>query len=597
VARGAGAWALTADELTVVARPTRGAILTGRWSLSFSASDGVVRRGGARWLTDALGARFGEVAGRDVSVTLFAEDLDGDGLPEAIVRRSADASGPSAVRVATWRDGAAVPYPGAASFDGVSELSDVDRDGALDLTWEARVPPGGACDGVPWAPVLTAVAHNTRRGFARDDDTARAWLRAQCPFAPAQLLVRAGEDGDVDVVASFRRAACARVWGASPDAIGRRLQAELPADAPDRCLTAANVTAFARGLWPWLTLPPAPALPPPRPPGASAPPPTVTLAPLPPLVASSALPPPVGPACARVERGHAAWLGRARQESARRGDGAPLDEFVAVLDPSRGCVAAPGGAWALPLDAVRLAPIHTLVASWSVRFVGARGEVWSRREHATPDRSLATIRGVFDYDGDGRGEVILAPTVWGTDTFESDRRWRMYTARGGAVTPYAPAVAAEPFSGVADVDGDGRPDLLDDETFTTSMRCSPESGTIEGPTLLVHARPDGTFSRDDAAARAFVARQCPAPPAWLAAVEGESDFARAWFDVACARLWGASAETVVQSLVVALQRPGSRLTDTCESFRLLAHGAMQRPPLVLTAADLPVTLTPRRAAP
>lgn len=592
-ARGSGAWALTAEELAVAPRAPPNPILTGRWVLSFISSDGVVHRANAQWLTDAFGARFGEDAGRDISLTLAVDDLDNDGLPEAIVTRFSRVRWQpelSEVRVVTWRDGAAAPYVAAASFEGVVEAVDVDHDGALDLTWEARFSPDNAtCAQSLWGPVLTAIAHNTRRGgFSRDDDTARAWLRSQCPFAPAQLLARSTEDNQVDTAETFRRVACARVWGVSVEEITRRARSELTAQTSDACLTTANLTSFAQSLPPWMTLPPAPAPFAPRASGATAShPSTVARMDPPTFVAASTLAAPLSAGCAGVERAYAMWLRRIRQARARAGyDTQSLDEFFEELGPSRGCFTAPGGAWAFMLGGVRVDPVHTLVASWSIRFFGANGGAWSLRERPGFDRTLAKIAGAFDYDGDGRGEAIVEPTVWGTDTFEGRGQWHMYTARGASVMRYAPAVAVEPFTGVADVDLDGRPDLIDDQTLSTPAGCGPDGGTLDGPTLVIHSLPDGSFSRDDRIARAFAARQCPSPPAGLTSIDGEDGLAQAWFDVTCARLWGASAESVVQALVVALQRPGSRLTDTCESFRTLTRAATQHPPLRLTTADV-----------
>lgn len=591
---GEGGWALTADQLTVRRRADRGDILTGRWGLAFISADGVVHPARAPWLAGALGERFGDDGGGDVYVRLHARDLDGDGVPEALVQRSAYRVGggdESALRVVSWRGGTASPYAAAAGFEDAAEASDADHDGALDLLWLARFAPAdGVCGWGAGRVALVAIAHNDGRGaFSRDDDTARAWLRAQCPGPPTRLIAPEGGDSDspsLRVEDTLRRVACARVWGASADEVARRLEAERP--PPDEpCLAAGVLAAFARGLRPWAALSPAPA-----PVVAAAPPSAVARAPAgpvappppPPRVTARSLPAPLAAPCARVERAHAGWLARARQELARHdSDPASLGDLFDDVAPGSGCVAAPGGAWALPLDALRHDPVHSIAAAWSIRFFDARGTASSRREQPDLDRWFAEVRGVFDFDGDGRGEAIVRPTVWGTDPPERVHRWSVYTARGGAVVPYAPAVAVAPFSSIADVDRDGRPDLLDEETFASPSACGQGNGTFYGPTLVAHARADGTFSRDDDAARAFVMAQCPSPPTHLAAIDGGDDFARAYVDVACARLWGASAESVVLSLVAALRRPGSHLTDTCESFRLLADVALRHPPLVLTA--------------
>ena len=253
-------------------------------------------------------------------------------------------------------------------------------------------------------------------------------------------------------------------------------------------------------------------------------------------VAARTLPPPLAEGCARVEAQRAAELARVQQERARREE-LRGEEVFRVLYGLGGCVVAPGGAWSLALDALHTDPVQEVVASGSLRFFGDDGSVAAGPGQPTPDRWAAEVRGVFDYDGDGRAEVILRPTVWGTDPPENQERWDVYTARGGAVVPYAPAAAAQ-VTGVEDVDRDGRPDLLDANTFATPGGCGQGSGFLYGPTLVAHSLADGTFARDDAAARAYVGAQCPAPPARLYPGDGPGAFAQTVFNVGCARLWG-----------------------------------------------------------
>ena len=582
-----GGWALPVEQVTARRRGDRPFAVTGRWGLAFVAPDGAVHPVAAPWLGEALGTSFGDDGTNEFWIRLVAHDLDGDGVPEAIVLRETLVQGQvrrEELRVVTWRGGAASPYLPAQGFEDVSNVQDVDHDGRLDLVWWTRFEAPSTCGDLHVG--LQAIAHGTERGtFARDDDVARAWLRGQCAEPPARLVVPAGpndEGANDHLNETLRRVACARVWGATAEEVARRLQAESAAGTGDACLPAAALAAFAQGLRPWTTLAhatlpalgSAPAGLPLQPDSDPEPPPM--------RMAARALPQPLARGCARVEAQRAAWLARARRSDP---PGDP-DDIFDVVDGLGGCVAAPGGAWALPLDALRADPIHSLVAGWSIRFLGEDGSVAVGVGDTTPDPSAAEVRGAFDYDGDGRAEVILRPTVWGTDPPEDLERWRVYTARGGAVVPYAPAAAVE-VTGVEDVDRDGRPDLLDANTFATPGGCGQGSGFLYGPTLVAHSLADGTFARDDAAARAYARAQCPAPPARLHPGDGPDAFAQTVFNVSCARLWGASAEAVVSQLVAAMREPGSGLEDSCESFRLLATHAVQHPPFVLTSADVP----------
>ncbi|MBK8695284.1 MAG: hypothetical protein IPN17_24180 [Deltaproteobacteria bacterium] len=98
------------------------------------------------------------------------------------------------------------------------QLSDLDRDGRLDVSTVAEAP--GA---------VVFVAHALPAGgFSMDDEVARIALRGQCPERPSALLVPVPADApeeddpnDDDDLA--RRVACARVWGLSASAIASLL--------------------------------------------------------------------------------------------------------------------------------------------------------------------------------------------------------------------------------------------------------------------------------------------------------------------------------------------------------------------------------------
>jgi hypothetical protein len=120
------------------------------------------------------------------------------------------------------------------------------------------------------------------------------------------------------------------------------------------------------------------------------------------------------------------------------------------------------------------------------------------------DRSELKAELTFDYDGDGQDELIVGSSEWqnggGTDDSVVVLR-----AAGQKVVPYEVGFA---FNGVADVDGDGRPDLLQGDFFRTGV-CALGSRYEAGPPLLVHSLPNGKFSASDDTARRWAATTCP----------------------------------------------------------------------------------------
>jgi len=70
-------------------------------------------------------------------------------------------------------------------------------------------------------------------GFNADDPTTRAFARRDCASAPSPVIVAGKTDGDgVDLAASARRLACARLWGVG--------EAALLAEIADQCGTTAG---------------------------------------------------------------------------------------------------------------------------------------------------------------------------------------------------------------------------------------------------------------------------------------------------------------------------------------------------------------------
>ena len=106
------------------------------------------------------------------------------------------------------------------------------------------------------------------------------------------------------------------------------------------------------------------------------------------------------------------------------------------------------------------------------------------------------------------------------------------------------------YDGAVDHDGDGIYDLVSERTLWPGRECFGMSGAdiVGNPAVLHHARPDGTLSRRDAVAADFLREQCPKPPARLLS-GGDYDWEmRSMRRIACARIWGQSADEVIRRI-------------------------------------------------
>lgn len=149
--------------------------------------------------------------------------------------------------------------------------------------------------------------------------------------------------------------------------------------------------------------------------------------------------------------------------------------------------------------------------------------------------TLAEAR-VFDWDGDGEGEVYVKTRI-GTKDFEQQSEAAVVTFAGGKVVPYKGS-ADLAIDGIDDVDGDGRPDLI---LHTWKAQIENDKGLHRPATSvrgIAHSLADGTFSTKDAAAVAYLQKQCPSAPNLDGLAGGtlmDGDV------VACALLWSVPA--------------------------------------------------------
>jgi len=190
---------------------------------------------------------------------------------------------------------------------------------------------------------------------------------------------------------------------------------------------------------------------------------------------------------------------------------------------------------------------------------------------------------LVDFDGDGDPEMVVLTA----GELHEDGRWqqvRIYAHAGGAIVPYAPARGIEA-SAIRDVDGDGRFDLVYHAPYETiAPICTTGFGVLAwGPELVAHALPDGTFSRDDAAALAFAKKSCPRPPREL--VPEPNGWWRALDAIACARMWGESEASVTARLSAECgpppKVPGADCDSKCGDRALYFQWAAIPPPLRL----------------
>ena len=109
---------------------------------------------------------------------------------------------------------------------------------------------------------------------------------------------------------------------------------------------------------------------------------------------------------------------------------------------------------------------------------------------------------VFDFDGDGRRELLL-PVLDSAHANSGKRRLEVWKYDGTAIRPY-PGTSSLPIVGYTDADADGRLDLiLDGVNGFESDPPTTHSSIYSQKWQLAHSIPDGTFSRTDAVARGY----------------------------------------------------------------------------------------------
>jgi hypothetical protein len=155
-----------------------------------------------------------------------------------------------------------------------------------------------------------------------------------------------------------------------------------------------------------------------------------------------------------------------------------------------------------------------------------------------------------DYDGDGEDEVLVGVGQHGEERAAATMS-KLFTASAGRVEGLARSHDGT-IARVADVDGDGLPDLWlhpYDGAATVNCLGNPDEH-VHGVEFLAHAQKGGTFTTGDTAALSSLAAVCPAKPKTLVAYDanGAVDQAKTGTHVVCALVRGASADEVTGAL-------------------------------------------------
>ena len=244
------------------------------------------------------------------------------------------------------------------------------------------------------------------------------------------------------------------------------------------------------------------------------------------------------------------------------------------------CVPTKGGnCWVVvPLRRASSSPGHTTI-HWELLFVDSQGRTirWPAQrlrpieDHYNGQGGLSLQLLANDYDGDGEQEAILLRkrTYHGDGSTAYERAEGILAYRGARVI----ATKAPPFSDVADVDGDGRYDLVyypydtrelyDDSCFDPAYA----RGRYNRPKFIVHARKDGSFSADDDTAQRVVRAYCPSTVELDKLANQSPEYQL--YQVMCARLHGRSTSDVLGAIKRSCPRTKPRPANSsrCDAWK------------------------------
>jgi hypothetical protein len=221
------------------------------------------------------------------------------------------------------------------------------------------------------------------------------------------------------------------------------------------------------------------------------------------------------------------------------------------------CFPAGKGSYAIGLRAIRAegdGDARALHADLEVIHVDLGGKVLR-----APYASFAFAPGgltvkplqVYDFDDDGRDEAIV-PYDLAASHGDAPTPAAVWSSSDTAVTPYAKAPpVAQGGVTVEQLDFDMRPDIGTYGPFVTFLApCSDGCPSrIVGPLFYAHSLPDGSFADNDAATQGALKRACSKRPEAVVVLAGKKvQIAQTAKNLACARVWGATPESVQAEL-------------------------------------------------
>jgi hypothetical protein len=248
---------------------------------------------------------------------------------------------------------------------------------------------------------------------------------------------------------------------------------------------------------------------------------------------------------------------RAVVAQAQKGEGdARLTVTEATKLPRFGvCQAAGLGSWALALTAAtgkgegaaRLQHLQLDVVR--VEVDGTRRTASFGSFDVAPAGLELSALQVYDYDDDGRNELIVPYEVKSTGGQVPTLPPAIWSFSDAGVTPYTKAPSIAGGLGVEHLDFDMRPDLGSYGGFVgwlgpdCGLKACP--GRVTGPKLYFHSLPDGSFSDSDEAVRGAFKRGCPSKPASVVAEQGGSlNATQTAKNLVCARAHGLEAAAI-----------------------------------------------------
>jgi hypothetical protein len=221
---------------------------------------------------------------------------------------------------------------------------------------------------------------------------------------------------------------------------------------------------------------------------------------------------------------------------------------------------------------------------------GAHGRVESRLDKVDWPPVLGRHTMMFDIDNDGVPE-FFAPVPANVRTYEPASRI-FVTFKKGAISPYPAGLGAGYLvDRVADIDGDGRPDLRVRFELGKRTVCQPGEDEPLRVELVAHGLKDGTFTLDDPLTWAEGRRHCPAMPAPDAIFVASAppapdprDLSMAY--ISCSRLRGKPAGAVIAELSAACKdsADAGKCGGPCRHLADAIAVARFTPPLQLTDA-------------